>query len=282
MIQPRTLRVPSFDGLSINVVDYGGAGPTLLLSHCTGTFARIWDPVVARLDGRFHVYAVDSRGQGDSEQPQDFNAYPWINSGRDLLAVIDALALGPGIFAAGHSAGGAHVGYAELIRPGAFARVMLIDAIIGPAELFAGENRLAEISRRRRNTFESLGVARERLGGKPPMGHWVPEALEAYLANAFRVQDDGQLVLKCPGPVEAWMYEHGGACDLFERLSDLTAPTLVIAGGDSYVAALAEMQFHRLPDAKHIALENVGHFIPQEDPDATARLIMEWFKPASA
>lgn len=281
MAEPKSLRIPGHQGVEINVVDYGGDGPPLLLCHCTGTFARVWDPVAARLRGSFHLYAPDSRGQGDSEQPQEPEAYDWINSGRDLLAVVDALGFRGEVYAAGHSAGGAHVAYAQWLRPGTFARIALIDAIIGPREFFTGENPLATLVRRRKNTFENLDIARERLGAKPPMNTWCPDAFNAYLAHAFRTQDDGQLVLKCPGPVEAWVYEHGGACDLFEHLHEVDVPALVVAGGDSYVATMAEMQAHRLPQSTHHTHPNVGHFIPQEDPPGTASFLQNWFTPQS-
>lgn len=275
-MSPKEFRVPGHEGLQINVVDYGGEGPSLVLCHCTGTFARIWDPIVARLGEGFHIYAIDARGQGESEQPDDSDAYAWINSGRDLLAVIDALGLGRGIYAVGHSAGAAHIGYAEWLQPGTFSKAILIDPIIGPREAFAGESPLAASARRRRDAFENLESARERLGSKPPMLHWTPDTFEAYLANAFRTHEDGKLVLKCPGTREAWVYEHGGASDLFEDLGALDLPLLIVTAENSNVRMLAEWQAQRLRNARLETLPKVSHFIPQEAPDETVCLIREW------
>lgn len=264
-------------GVKIHVVDYGGEGPPLVLCHCTGTFARVWDPVVARLRGAFHVYAPDSRGQGDSERPADAAGFDWAFSGRDLLCVIDALGLAAGIFAAGHSAGGAQVGYAELFRPGTFAKMMWLDAIISPRDALGDENPLAAAVRRRKNIFENVEAARARFSAKPPMNSWHPEALEAYLAHAFQVQPDGQIVLKCPGDVEALVYEGGGAYDLFERLGEIETPVQVVASGSPFEAALAEMQMHRLKNCDYVQIEELGHFMPQEDPDRVAAMLRAWF-----
>lgn len=276
---PKEHRIEGHGGLMLRVLEYGpGDGVPLLLCHCTGTFARIWEPVIARLGGGYRVIAVDSRGQGDSEQPLDREAYVWEYSGRDLHAVIDVLRLGSGVLAAGHSAGAAHVAYAEMLRPGTFRKVALMDAIIGPRELFSGERPLATLVRRRRNTFESLDAARERLGSKPPMNTWTNETLECYLAHAFHTQSDGTLVLKCPGDVEAWMYEHGGACDVFERLGELQFDALVVAGADSYGVSLATAQAERLPHARYTEVPGAGHFIPQEKPEAVAGLLGEFLR----
>lgn len=277
METPGQHHIAGHGGVGIRVLEYGpAAGVPLLLCHCTGTFARIWEPVIARLGAGYRVLAIDSRGQGDSDQPLDRDAYVWANSGRDVLAVIDALALGHGLLAAGHSGGAAHLAYAEMLRPGTFRKVVLMDAIIGPREVFPGESPLAALVRRRKNTFENLDTARARLRSKPPMNTWTPETLETYLAHAFRTQADGTLVLKCPGDVEAWMYEHGGACDVFERLGELQFEALVVAGAEGYGVDLATGQAERLPHARYVAVPGAGHFIPQEQPDAVAGLLREF------
>lgn len=270
-------------GVAIAVDEYAGAGPPLVLCHCTGTLGRIWGPVIRELHGAFHLFTVDTRGHGRSAKPGARGAagnredYAWIQSGRDLLAVLDALGLGQGARAVGHSAGAAHIAYAEMLRPGTFARTILIEAIIGPRIAFQGENPLAVSARRRRNVFESVHAARERLGSKPPMSRWTPEVLNAYIEHGLQASADGQVELRCPGEIEAWMYEQGGACDVFERLEELKFTALLLAGGDSNVRALAELQAERLPHARLEVWEGVSHFVPQERPAEVAALIRKWF-----
>ena len=273
-----THRVAGHAGVEIAVHEYAGAGPPLVLCHCTGTLARIWEPVIAALHGAYQIYALDTRGHGDSAQPLERGAYAWENSGRDLLAVLGALGLGPDVRAVGHSAGAAHIAYAEMLAPGAFSKCILIEAIVGPRVAFQGENPLAVSARRRRNVFESVHAARERLGSKPPMNTWTPETLDAYITHGLRVLPDGQVALRCPGEVEAWMYEQGGACDVYERLEELQFETIVLAGGESNVRALAELQAERLPHARLEIWDGVSHFVPQERPDEVAGLIRAWFQ----
>lgn len=273
----RSHRVAGHDGVEICVHEYAGAGPPLVLCHCTGTLGRIWEPVIRALGGAYQTFAVDARGHGDSEQPQVREAYAWECSGRDLLAVIDALGLGAGVWAVGHSAGAAHIAYAEMLRPGTVSKSILIEAIVGPRIAFQGENPLAVSARRRRNVFESVHAARERLGGKPPMSAWTLETLDVYIEHGLRALPDGQVALRCPGAIEAWMYEQGGACDVYERLEELKFNALVLAGGDSNVRALAELQSERLPHSRLVVWDGVSHFVPQERPAEVAALIRDWF-----
>lgn len=275
-LAPRAHRVQGHGGVFLNVWDYGGHGVPLLLCHCTGTVARTWDPVIARMNAGFHVYAVDSRGHGDSDRPASRDAYDWPLSGLDLLAVIDEILPGTPVMAAGHSGGGAHIAYAESFRPGVFSRVVLIEAIIGPREFFAGPSPLAALARRRVSLFDSRVAAWSRFAAKPPMSRWHPEALEAYIEHGLATLSDGSLALKLPGETEAWMYELGGAYDLYERLDALDFHALLAAGSESYGVTLTEGQGARLRNCEIRLVEGAHHFVPQERPLEVAAMLDEW------
>jgi len=276
--EPAGLRVAGHGGAVANVWDYGGEGPPLLLCHCTGTLGRVWDPVVARLRDRYRVLAPDTRGHGNSGKPMRREAYAWIDSGRDLLAIIDALDLGTRVRAAGHSGGAAQIAYAEMLRPGVCPRVVLIDAIVGPPIFFKAPRPLAVQARRRRNVFQDRQAARERFAAKPPMASWCAEALDAYVTHGFEERDDGRVQLKCPPQIESWFYEHGGACDVFARLAEVDFEALLVTGSTSNVAHLVDMQLARLPKAQKRVIEGAGHFMPQERPDAVADVLTDWLR----
>ncbi len=266
--------------LSLTVHDYPGEEPPILFCHCTGVCARVWDPVAARLTIPNRILAPDARGHGDSDKPRMAAEYTWRGFAADVLAVVDAFQLPEGAYAVGHSGGASAIVLAELMRPGLFSRVALIDAIIAPPEFFPTALPLAERSRRRRHCFESRMAARQRLGNKPPMEQWTPEALDAYIAHAFSENADGAVALKCPGEIEAWVYEYGGVVNLYDRLGEMRAEALVITGANSYMVEHAHHQHSHLPNARLVTLPDTGHFIPQEKPAETAALISEWFAPS--
>ncbi len=273
---PAAFTVEGEGGIPINVFDYGGEGPPLVLCHCTGTHARVWDPLVPALRDRFHVYAPDTRGHGDSYTPEDPDAYTWAKSGVDTQRVIEHIAGGEPVFAAGHSAGGAHVAYVGFNTPALLHKAVLIDAIIGPRHAFEGESPLAKLAKRRINTFESRAAAKERFASKPPMSTWSPEALDAYIDHAFRDDAEGTVTLKCLGPIEAHVYNRGGASDLFERLGELETPVMLVTGEQSNVRQLVEAQRQLLPSAPFIDFPQTTHFIPQERPAEVAQLIRDF------
>ncbi|MBI2426185.1 MAG: alpha/beta hydrolase [Candidatus Hydrogenedentes bacterium] len=275
-LSPRAVTVIGHGGIRLNVWDYGGDGPALVFSHCTGTLGRVWDPTISALGPGFRVLAIDTRAHGDSEAPVSREEYAWSISGHDLLAVIDHFGLDAPINAVGHSGGAGHVAYAEMHRPGSIGRVVLIDGIVGPSHAFPAENPLAAKVRKRINTFASLDEARERFAAKPPMNKWVPGALEAYLTHAFRAENGG-ITLKLPGDREAWFYELGGSHDAFEAMPGFTWQPLLVSGSDSYVLPLVNFQAQVLGGAPERVVEGAGHFIPQEKPEETAALLREWF-----
>ncbi|MEP7160886.1 MAG: alpha/beta hydrolase [Dermatophilaceae bacterium] len=53
-------------GAKLNVIDYGGTGPDILLVHSPGYCAPAWDFVARELDGRAHAWALDLPGHGHS------------------------------------------------------------------------------------------------------------------------------------------------------------------------------------------------------------------------
>src|SRR5947209_16113777 len=98
------MRVGSSNGVTVAVHDLGGSGEPLLIAHATGFCGRSYEPLADALAGRFHVWAVDFRGHGDSTEPADGN-YAWTGMADDLLAATDAAGVDRW-FGVGHSLGG--------------------------------------------------------------------------------------------------------------------------------------------------------------------------------
>lgn len=280
-LDPKRITVDGYEGVPINVWDYGGDGPDVILCHCTGTHGRIWDPLVPELLKHFRVVAPDTRGHGRSGKPDGAKNYVWKKSGADLLAVVDQLELRPEVLAVGHSAGAAQIAYTELHHPGTFTRAVLIDPIIGPPEFFDhpdGSSYLGEVARRRVRQFASIEEARERFAAKPPMSLWTPETLDAYLEFGFDVAADGTATLLCPPEIEGYVYDNGGAVDVYPRLSELKFDKSAHVTADkSNVRAIIETQRAGLSGSKFTEIVDTTHFIPQERPAEVLSIIFSTF-----
>src|ERR1700737_3165409 len=96
------LRV-STNGAAFHVARTGQGKPLLLL-HGWPEFWLTWEPVMARLAGRFTLIAPDLRGFGDSDKPD--GPFGPDQHATDMRALMDALGIAePGIIAHDAAAG---------------------------------------------------------------------------------------------------------------------------------------------------------------------------------
>jgi pimeloyl-ACP methyl ester carboxylesterase len=81
------------DGVTLAVLDEGEGTPVLLL-HGFPDSSDVWRKQVPALVGAgFRVVAPDLRGFGESERPEEVDAYRMTHSVADVVAVLDALGL---------------------------------------------------------------------------------------------------------------------------------------------------------------------------------------------
>ena len=85
--------VRSTGGVDVALHDLGGDGPPLLLTHATGFCGPVWRPLARHLADRYHAYAPDLRGHGESVTPVGLD-FHWGGFADDVLAVVDPLRLG--------------------------------------------------------------------------------------------------------------------------------------------------------------------------------------------
>src|SRR6202011_3123778 len=92
-------------GLRFHFLEWGRPdAPAILLLHGGNQSAHSWDLVSLSLSDRYHVFALDQRGHGDSEWSRDLD-YSVEAKAADGLAFLDDLALRSPIIV-GHSMGG--------------------------------------------------------------------------------------------------------------------------------------------------------------------------------
>ncbi len=271
--------IESTDGVQVALHDLGGDGPPLLFLHATGFHGRCYRTIADHLRGQFHVWAPDLRGHGDSVTPD--MALPWSGMADDAVAVIERLRTagqlpdGEPIRACGHSMGGAAVLNVELRRPGTIRAAWLYEPIAFPAAGMPvpASNPMAEAARRRRDRFDSLDAAIERLTGRGPFADVVPEALRDYVEHGFRPDGDG-ITLKSSGEVEARVFE-GIDLDLFDHLPEIGIDVTIVGSGDSgNPAQIAPLIAEALPHGHLDLWPDRSHSGPFEDPSRAATAII--------
>jgi pimeloyl-ACP methyl ester carboxylesterase len=164
---------------------------------------------------------------------------------------------------------------AEILRPGTFASLVLVEPIIFPPPYVRYEELpLAVAAERRRASFASREAAREAYLGRGPFARWEDAALDAYLDGGFS-EHAGRWVLRCRPEVEAECYRTATLHRAWERLGEVRCPALVAGGehSDSHPREFLEQQAARLGDARVEVIAGATHFVPMERPAAIAALV---------
>ncbi len=269
------MRVASTDGVSVTVHDVGGDGPQLLVCHATGFCGRAYDPMVARLLPRHHVFAIDFRGHGDTDAPAN-GRFDWAGMADDLEATIAALTDEP-VAVFGHSMGGAVAVLVEHRRPGTLRAAYLYEPIIIPPGMEApAGNPMSEAARRRRPGFASRGDAMLRYASRPPLDALQAGALAAYVEHGFADEPDGTVRLKCRPEWEAATFDATGKATV-DIAAQVAVPTVIAVGydlgswspslfGPAIVDAMPHATLERYP--------TLGHFGPLQDPVTIADAVL--------
>ncbi len=255
------------------------AARVCVLLHATGFLARLWQPVAETLTGRCHVFAYDSRGHGDSDKPA--SGYHWQHFVDDLRGFLDALDLRDALLV-GHSGGGAAAAYLAATQPQYVARAVLIEPIIPPpAGGDPGNARrhdLASGARKRRLVWPSPDELLDSYRRRPTFARWREDVLRLYAEHGTFRREDGQVELKCPGEIEAQIFENSSSVDTWGAMPRIACPVLVLRGQhtDPYLALIAEGVAARMPNARLVTVEDAGHLAPMERPDAVAAAILDF------
>ncbi|MBW2279192.1 MAG: alpha/beta hydrolase [Deltaproteobacteria bacterium] len=275
-------------GIALALLDWGGSGPLVILSHANGFCAAMWDEVATALSQSYRVVGFDWRGHGDSDAPPPPDAYVWDEFVADLVALGEALVpeLGSGrpAWAIGHSFGGTVSMVAAATRPDLFGRVAMLDPVLIPPEAANLPERaervnfMADIARKRRHVWPSREDVRASWQTRPPFEHWTPTALDLYLDEGLRDREDGQVELKCSGEVEAAVFGNRSHWNLWEMAERLSVPALLLfAAKGHFVRTVVEELARRAADLRVVDVP-AGHLLPMEAPELVAARLLEFGK----
>jgi len=257
-------------GLEFHYLEWGDvSGPPMVLLHGLTGHAHTWDHMAPQLAEQYHLFAPDQRGQGDSSHAESYATADFV---ADLEALVKTWGIERfvlmGLSMGGHNALAYAAHFSERV-----SRLVIID--IPPkmdrrnAPNFAAVERLAESGHRRFASFEE--AVSEARAGTPT----APEPNLRYRTRwNLRTFDDGAMQLKYDPRVGArW-----DPADLTLRLRAIKAPTLLVRGGKTVVLRreTADAMVAEIPGCDLIEIEDSGHSVPTDRPEALAAAVVGW------
>lgn len=111
------------NGVRLNVLDWGGTGPALVLVHGYGDSPHVFDDIAPLFTDRFHVVAYARRGHGKSSGGESFSS---ATLAADLMGVMDSLGIAKANLA-GWSMGGNEITAAAGLYPDRVEKIVYLD-----------------------------------------------------------------------------------------------------------------------------------------------------------
>ncbi|MCH8892098.1 MAG: alpha/beta hydrolase [Chloroflexi bacterium] len=273
MVDGRTEEIPTGEStprelwadigaLKVRYLDWGGDGPPLLALHGLASSANWYDIVARLLRDRYHIYAPDQRGHGQTTSAPD--GYDWKTLSDDLAGLLDHIELDK-VAVMGHSWGGNVATNFAADYPSRVSRLVMIEGGFLDGRLFPGAT-WESFSHRVRprdvtgNREEFLDRLRNQLGAI-----WNGE-VERIVQTMVYEDEDGQIqdILRPENHAQVIraMWDEPASV----TMPRIECPTLMIAAGPTPERAGSEFAEtrRRMVDAAEKNLKNGRvHWIPE-------------------
>lgn len=238
--------------------EVAGSGPPVLLISGTGADLRNVPHDRHPLARSFEAHAYDQRGLGQTSKPDE--PYTMADYADDAAGLIEALGIGP-THVVGVSFGGMVAQHLAIRHPELVERLVLM--CTSPGGPMPSLDLLAMVDL---SPEEHEAAYLPRMDTRIVPGEPVPEDVERILAlrSMRRPVTDPEAKRGARRQLEA-----RAAHDVFDRLGDVAAPTLVIGGQSDGVAPPAnqEAMADRIPNAR-LVLCHGGHMFALQDKTA--------------
>lgn len=268
-----------------------GSGLPLLLLHGYPQTHAMWHRVAPALARRFTVVCPDLRGYGDSSKPPggaDHAGYSKRAMARDMVEVMATLGF-ERFAVAGHDRGGRVTHRMCLDHPHAVTRAAVLD-IVPTRTIFAATNKAIASGYYHWFFLSQPEPLPERLIGGDPifylhrkLGAWGAAGLSSYAPEALA---EYERCFHDPATIRSTCEDYRAAAgiDLEHDEADLDAriacPFLVLWGEKG----LMQKNFDVLATWREKASGTVegralpcGHFLPEEQPEATTAELLRFF-----
>jgi pimeloyl-ACP methyl ester carboxylesterase len=243
-----------------------GEGLPVVFLHAGVADSRMWQPQMRAFAGQFDCIAPDMRGFGKSALPPE----SW-SPVADVLDLIDHLGLKPVHLVGCSMGGGVAIDFA--IEHGErISKLVLVGPGVGGVE-FGGkypELFAAMEAAEKAGDHEGIREADARLwldGPRRPAGYVKDPIRKLFFEMNDNFDSDfGSAPIQHIDPPAA------------ERLHEITAPTLVLAGDEDAppIFDAVDLLMERVPHARKAVIHDAAHLPNLEHPDEFNRIVLEF------
>jgi proline iminopeptidase len=271
MVTARTLLLVNVD---LYCTEEGEGIPLMVHHGGPGLDHGVIAPHLAPLAQHVHMICYDHRGTGRSTQPQGLDPYHIDRFVEDTAAVAKALELGP--FALmGHSFGGIVALNFAIAHPDLVTHLIL--ACTPTSHHYIEDVEAAIPDHLDPEALSELSSLQDGDPSDYVMRRCLELLAPIYFHDPARVSDLGLDSVRF-GPESQAVWESLVGFDLTPRLSEVQAPTLVIAGAEdrSVTPERAKETADALPNGRLLVIENSGHYPFVEEPATFVRRVLEF------
>lgn len=275
-----------------------GKGPGLLLLHGIPQTHVMWHKVAPLLAKQFTVVAADLRGQGDSGKPRDAGDHSTYSNramAGDQVALMSALGF-DSFGVVGHDIGARVAHRMALDFPDRISKVALLD-ILPTLELYEQTNRDFALLYWSNFFLAQPPDLPERWIGSDP-AYYVKRDLFDFveddrdtaavftkdaLAEYIRCLSDSDAIhALCEDARASFTVDHEH--DLADRHKQIACPTLVLWGARGVMEQCFDVMDVWRTKASQLTGKalDAGHYLAEEQPEATASELMRFFTSKSA
>lgn len=255
--------------------DFGGTGPLLHFAHANAYPVKTYSSFLKLFTDQFTVVGLNQRPMWEDSSPGTFE--DWTVLAEDLIQHLRQNQF-ENVIGVGHSMGANATLMAAQIEPSLFSKIVLIDPVILPEQIYQllenasfeekrKMNPLLEKAMKRRNEWLSQEDAIQYFESKTFFQRFSDTAKEDFITHGLRQQSNGSLTLAYSREWEARVYGTGNSP--WSYLRQIQHPCLIIRAEHSDVMRTED----EWSDIKSqtgmstcIQLDGAGHLIPQESP----------------
>lgn len=244
-------------GLHMGYVEAGNTdGETLVCIHGMADSSRNWRGVMQKLQEKYHIYAIDQRGFGMSDKPEEY-AYTATELAADVKQFMDAIGIEKA-WVAGHSMGSMVAQTVAFQYPEKVQGVILLST-------FAHIRETPETMDAQLAEFASLSIS--EMSEEELRTAFLGDGAGPFFEPAF-VPGFLESVRLFTGDIMVSAWRSMSINDNRNFLHLIQAPVLIIWGSNDAIFTREYQDELRvyLPEAKYLTYEGVSHDILNEDP----------------